>query len=240
MQAERVGDRRGALGDPDGEHERETGPTLPLGAKIVDVLVVLAVGLRDRVILALEHEGSIANHEPRGKVAVPVAAGDRVGLGITRNKDRLRAPDVLEEQLQQVHAGHRRAAHEHALPREFRRGERGEEHHASHRAVARNREVRKEEIALLVARILYGRDDAHIQRPLGHHPVQRGGDAIHQCRVQWDEAPVYPAVHGKAVDVGDASDAHQAAPWIGSARPVIIGGGGGAASISLKSVRRIL
>ena len=134
-------DRRGALRDPDREHERETRPRLPRLAKIV----------RERVCRQRCVRRSV--HDPRSCVAAQDAARRRRSPAARRaHRGRSRrcrtsphrpatnsgraVPHVLEQQLEQRDARHRAAADDHALSVELRGRAAREQHDALHRAVA--------------------------------------------------------------------------------------------------------
>ena len=62
-----------------------------------------------------------------------------------------------------------------------------------------------------VAEALHRRDDGDVERPLGHHAIERGGHPIHQLCIDRHDPPVHRPIHGEAVDVGDPAEPHAAA-----------------------------
>src|SRR5262249_37892478 len=80
------------------------------------------------------------------------------------------------------------------------------EHHAVHRAVAGNGEVREQVIGRRVARVLHRRDDRHVQLSGGEQVVElRRGPADH-VRCDRNQATVDRGVDRITIDPGNPTD----------------------------------
>src|SRR6266480_6468470 len=101
---------------------------------------------------------------------------------------------------------------------EIASGPRREQHHAAHRAVARDCEIRQQEVALGFARVLHGRYDADVELSPSHPSIELGWYTVNQLGVDTNDAAVDRAVYRIAVYVRNASDLHQAATAADEAR----------------------
>src|SRR2546430_9383263 len=83
-----------------------------------------------------------------------------------------------------------------------------EKRDAAHRPVARDRQVRQQDVIARVAGVFDRAHDAHIELSGGEQLVELGRRASHEIGRERDDAPVDAAVHRVAVDVADAPDSH--------------------------------
>src|SRR6476620_11636088 len=127
-----------SLSNPNSKHERQSSPLLPGIAEVVRMLIW-------PVACAFKQQSSIANYEP-SIMFFRVETSDIADLRICRRKNRMSMPHVLEQKLQQCNARHGAATHEHFSPGELSCRPLREQHHASHRTVARNCEVGQKQI----------------------------------------------------------------------------------------------
>src|SRR5687768_6565534 len=90
---------RGALCDPDGEHEGLSGPFLPFGPEVVRVAIAQTVekliALPGILQVRAETERRVPDHEPRVVLLAPKAR-DISELGVRGHESRPGIPHVLE------------------------------------------------------------------------------------------------------------------------------------------------
>ena len=83
-----------------------------------------------------------------------------------------------------------------------------EEHDAAHGSIARDGEVRQQEVSLRVARVLNGGDHTDVERAVRHLRIERAGDTVDDLALDRNDAPIDCSVDRVAIDVGDPADAH--------------------------------
>src|SRR5205814_10103262 len=93
----------------------------------------------------------------------------------------------------------------------LRRRPLGEKHHRANGAVACDRQIRQQQIALRLTCVLDRRHYTDVQLADAHPPVEFGGYTVDELGIELDDATIDRAVDRIAVDVRNASDFHQAA-----------------------------
>ena len=209
--AHRVAVGRASRG-PDGEHEGQPGPGLPLGAEVIAMRVGPASGERERRVA--DHEHRLMGQ--RGQRCQILRLGSGLGeLGF-------HLPDFAAQELEQRHGRPGRRREQYGPSVQLVDGPSTEERDAADGAVTRNSDVGKQHEIAGVARILHSADHTHIQLPRDEEIIELGGRARDELAGGTDDLPVDRAVDRRAVDVADAAESHSAASTAdttGSARP---------------------
>ena len=200
MRDQRLFDVCRALRHPDREDEWLACPLLPHLAEIVDVRIAIPMG-------RAQHERGVSNYEPGVYIFVSRIC-DVAHFSVTRYETRTRVPDILEQQLEQRDTRHRASADDDVTTGELGCGSRGEQHHRADGAVAGNSQVGKEQVALRIARVFNGGDNADVELTVRHAMIEIGRHSIDEGRVEMDDAPIDCPVNRIAVDVGNAAYLH--------------------------------
>src|SRR5258708_2788446 len=140
-----------------------------------------------------------------------VGRTDITVLRVAGDEARVRVPDILKKQLEQRYTRHRASAYDDVPRAQFRGGTTRKKHDAANRPIAGNGEVRKQQIAIRVARVLHRGEDTDVELTSAHAPVQVGRHSVDQIGVEVYAATIDCPVNRIAVDVRNSSDLHHAA-----------------------------